>query len=97
MNDRFAAEWGETMSVIDGKQRITAILSFLNGQLDVPGEWFDLGQEPVLFHDLPMPQQRRFRHMPLQMSEGQLPSLEAEIELFELVNFGGLAQGESDF
>lgn len=108
INDRFSAAWNSSretvpesdcIAVIDGKQRITAILAFLTDELAVPAEWFGCeGQSGlILFSNLPLPNQRGFRQTPLQMSEGQLPNIEAEIEVFELVNFGGLAQGESDF
>lgn len=32
----------------------------------------------------------------MAFSEGRLPTLEAEQEVFDLVNFGGLRQGEVD-
>lgn len=106
VNDRFSAsynskgsEWDEAeklaVAVIDGKQRITAILAFLGDKLTVPGEWFGLDGE-VKFSELPMPRQRGFRQRPIQCCEGQLLSLEAEKEIFELVNFGGVPQGETD-
>lgn len=109
LNDRFSAAWNssrqqavpesECIAVIDGKQRITAILAFLTDELTVPAQWFGFEgslEAFVHFSDLPLPKQRGFRQTPLQMSEGQLPDLASEIEVFELVNFGGLAQGESD-
>lgn len=97
INDRASAGWDEliTCAVIDGKQRITAILKFLDGELDVPGEWFGLPGK-VTFTDLPMADQRGFRQRPIPFTEGQLSSIEAEMEVFELVNFGGVPQGESD-
>lgn len=105
INDRFAAAWNsereklttddECIAVIDGKQRITAILAFLRGALNVPGEWFGMSGM-VTFSELPMPRQRGFRQTPIQCCEGQLSGIEAEREVFELVNFGGVPQGESD-
>lgn len=95
INDRFSSNWGEEIAVIDGKQRITTILMFFNGELRVPGEWFGM-EGDVTFSQITVPQQRGFKHTPLQVCEGQLPNIEAEIEVFELVNFGGVAQGESD-
>lgn len=97
LNDRFAARWGEEIAVIDGKQRITAILEFLAGRVPVPAEWFGLGDGDVSYTDLPLPDQRRFRNHPLQVCEGQLRTLEEEQEVFDLVNFGGVPQGESDY
>lgn len=100
INDRFGAEtWPEdeySMAVIDGKQRITAILLFLESQLTVPGEWFGVTRKHVLYEDLEISQQRRFKHIPLAFSEGKLESLEDEQHVFELVNYGGVPQGESD-
>jgi hypothetical protein len=97
INDRFSASWkdDESLAVIDGKQRITAILKFLNGDLRIPGEWFGM-DGPVTIQDLPMPQQRRFRQTPVAFSEGCLKSIEQEQEVFDLVNFGGIPQGETD-
>ncbi len=33
----------------------------------------------------------------IAFSEGRLPDLESEKEVFELINFGGVPQGENDF
>lgn len=97
INDRFGAGWSDIVSccVIDGRQRITAILKFIDGQLDVPGEWFGM-EGPVTFDRIDIALQRKFRHTPLQVCEGQVPSEELEREIFDLVNFGGVPQGESD-
>lgn len=97
VNDRFTAGWDDNLScvVIDGKQRITAILKFLLGELSVPGEWFVM-EGNVTFNDLPVPRQRGFKNYPIPFTEGQLGSLEEEREVFELVNYGGVPQGESD-
>ena len=95
VNDRFAAGWGEEIAVIDGKQRMTTLLEWFKGDLAVPGEWFDMPGE-VTYHELPLPMQRYFRMNALPFTEAQLPSLEAEREVFDLINFGGVPQGESD-
>jgi hypothetical protein len=106
INDRFSPSynsdkesWGleksDCIAVIDGKQRMTAILAFLQDDLTVPGEWFGLVGE-ITYSMLPMPQQRGFKHYPIQFCEGQLRNLEEEREVFELVNFGGVPQGETD-
>lgn len=96
INDRFAAEWGEEIAVVDGKQRMTTILAFLEGDLSVPGEWFGVESSEVTFPQLPIPEQRRFKMHPIQFCEGRLPSLEDEQKVFDLVNFGGVPQGQSD-
>lgn len=97
INDRASAGWDDLVScaVIDGKQRITAVLKFLLGQLTVPGEWFGLSGN-VTFLDLPPARQRRFSNHPIPFTEGQLMSLDEEREVFDLVNFGGIPQGEAD-
>ena len=98
INDRASAGWDDliTCAVIDGKQRITAIMLFLTDELDVPGAWFGIDSENVLFSEIPIVGQRRFRNQPIPFTEGQLRSLEEEREVFELVNYGGVPQGESD-
>ncbi len=96
INDRFRAGWGEEMAVIDGRQRIVTILRFLRGELKVPAAWVGLPGEWALYTDLPLGMQRSLRMKPLAVCEGELRSLEEEREVFELVNFGGVAQGESD-
>jgi Protein of unknown function DUF262 len=95
VNDRFSSSWGDKIVAIDGKQRMTAILGFLAGDFSVPGEWFEM-EGMITFPELSLPQQRRFQQTPIPFCEGQLPNLEAEREVFELVNFGGVPQGESD-
>lgn len=91
-------EYMETgfMAMIDGKQRTCAILDFLNSVFGVPGEWFDQDVPFVFFSTLPIARQRGFRNMPIAVSEGSLQSLEQEEEVFNLVNFGGVPQGERD-
>ena len=103
VNDRLSAEWkgekGAAYAVIDGKQRLTAILDFLADNLTVPAEWFGMPGDAnglLVFSDLSLPQQRGFRQMPLPFVEGQLPNLEAEREVFDLIKFGGVPQGETD-
>lgn len=84
------------IAVIDGKQRITSILNFLGDSLAVPGEWFGVDMPFVHFGDLPIEKQRHFRQSTLAFSEGQLRSIEEEQYVFELVNFGGVPQGQKD-
>jgi hypothetical protein len=98
INDRFAADWPEDqgVAVIDGKQRITTLLMFFNNTLTVPGNWFGDSRDWIRFNELSEGQQRRFQNKPLPFSEGRLPDLAAEQQVFDLVNFGGLRQGEID-
>ncbi len=97
INDRASAGWDSMVdcAVIDGKQRMTAVLAFMQDRLLVPGEWFGM-EGDIYFSMLPQCRQRGFRHLTIPFCEGQLRSLEAEQEVFELVNFGGVPQGESD-
>jgi len=96
INDRFAANWGNEIAVIDGKQRITTILMFMEGELKVPSVWFGIDGDEITFPELPIARQRGMKNMPLPLCEGQLRTIEEEHEVFELVNFGGVPQGESD-
>lgn len=106
LNDRFGAEFSHhgysrdrcwSYAVVDGKQRITALRRFLNSEFSVPAGWFADGADgEVRFADLPVTQQRRLRNTPIAVTEGQFATLDAERELFDLLNFGGLAQGEAD-
>ena len=97
VNDRGLAEWDDDHSytVIDGKQRITSLLQFVTNGIAVPGEWFGLCGW-IKFFDLPVAKQRHIRHCPLAFNEGRLKTIEEEKHVFELVNFGGVPQGQSD-
>lgn len=108
INDRFAAgdfvapdgytqarSWARV--VIDGKQRITTILGFIDGDFGVPAQWYGGGSSEVVFWgDLPKSEQLRFENALLPVSMGTLGSMDAEAEVFDLINFGGLPQGEAD-
>lgn len=101
INDRTRSEkWGYMnqgfLAVIDGKQRTIAILDFLNSVFAVPGEWFNEEHELVFFNQLSNAKQRGFKNQPIGVAEGSLESLDQEAEVFDLVNFGGIPQGESD-
>lgn len=100
----FAESWQEDfrVAVIDGKQRITTIFMFLDGGLSVPAEWFHENHIEqrhdglVRFSDLNRVGQRMFRGRPIPFAEARVDSLEQEAEIFELINFGGVPQGQSD-
>ena len=104
VNDRFGAEWADDLQfvVIDGKQRCTTLLMFFDGSLRIPCGWLDprwveTAQELVSWADLSEVGRRKFGNYAMPFSEGRLASIEAEREVFELVNFGGVPQGCSDF
>jgi hypothetical protein len=106
LNDRFRAQFKGDQStqyaVIDGKQRITAIMAFMRGTLFVPSCWFP--HDHLKFHSdaevcwlgLTVLGQRSFKANSIQISEAVIDTLAGEQEVFDLINFGGLAQGEVD-
>lgn len=96
VNDRFAVGWGDRYAVIDGKQRITTILMWLEDRLTVPGHWFDMDTEWVSRSELDKSRSRRLQNTPFPIVIGHLATLEHEREVFDLLNFGGVAQGEED-
>ncbi len=98
INSRMDGGWKDDyrIAVIDGKQRITTILMFMDSQLSVPGDWFGMDADLVTYQHLGVVNQRCFRSKPIPFSEGALKTIEQEQLVFDLVNFGGLAQGESD-
>jgi hypothetical protein len=98
--------------VVDGKQRIEAILDFLGDGLAVPAEWFaetdlipaavgqwgrgHLSTDIVVYSDLTLPAQRRFRSATVATYQTKLRTEAEERELFLLINYGGVAQGDVD-
>lgn len=114
MNDRFSAKFREEgyeqernwqFAVIDGKQRVTAIQSFVTDKFTVPADWFEdkyiteeaKGKTDVVYSDLTVPFHRGFNMNTIPVAEGQFSTMEEEKRVFDRVNFGGVAQGESDF
>jgi hypothetical protein len=92
--------------VIDGKQRIIAIRAWLDGSLAVPSDWFPshltkVERGMVTYGGLTVPGQRMWRNNATvtvyQTRYAGPEAEERERELFDLVNFGGLPQGSSDY
>lgn len=93
-------------SIVDGKQRITTILMFIRGEFSVPASWFspadviqteDTEDGPyVRWGGLSEDERRGFDTLPLGTTEGEFASLAEEEFVFNLVNYGGIAQGETD-
>ena len=88
-------------AIVDGKQRVTTLLRFVEGRLTVPAWWFPAADrrssaDEVTFTDLSAARQRFFKRLPLACSEARLSSLAAEKDVFDLINFGGVAQGDVD-
>ena len=95
----------EPYVVIDGKQRIAAICKWIDGELEVPSEWFparllvapDLAM--TTFDGLRLPAQRGWRNVIVTTYYTRFTGPEAverKRELFDLINYGGVPQGESD-
>jgi hypothetical protein len=98
--------------VVDGKQRIEAILDFLGDRLAVPAVWFseddlteatagqwgsgNLTTDMVSYSDLTLPVQRRFNDSTVATYQTKLRTEAEERELFLLINYGGVAQGDMD-
>lgn len=93
-------------AIVDGKQRVTTIMMFSRDEFAVPASWFregsvetavDTDDGPyVLYSGLTQTGRRRFENRPLAVSEGRFPTLADEQMIFDLVNFGGIAQGDTD-
>jgi hypothetical protein len=99
VNDRMNGGWPSDqwdMAVIDGKQRCTSFLMFLNDELPIPGEWVGVDASQCVYSELPKAMQRHIANRPVAFSEGTLRTIEGEKEVFDLINFGGVPQGESD-
>lgn len=105
--DAYDREDEKVYACVDGKQRIETARWWFGDMLTVPAEWFkpehieqtidfggaQTGQKWVKYSWLSLPQQRHQGHaFQLPMAEAQLPTPEAEAELFLLVNGGGVAQ-----
>ena len=95
-----------SVAIIDGKQRFTTFVQWLRSELSVPASWFP-GSEIVTTEDtadgryvrldgLAVRQARFFRSMPVPVVTAKVRTLAEERAIFELVNFGGVAMGESD-
>lgn len=97
VNDRLGAEWVDDyrLAVIDGRQRCQTVLMFMDSDLAIPGSWVGMSGD-VLFSELPIERQRGIRNHAMGFCEGHLETIEQEHEVFELINFGGVPQGEAD-
>lgn len=85
-------------AVVDGKQRVSTMLMFMRGEFGVPAEWFSpqAERDVVYWNDISKASQRRFENRPIPVIDAHFTSLDEERALFDLINFGGLAQGEED-
>lgn len=87
-------------AIVDGKQRIEAVLDFLNGDLAVPSAWFEeedllSDADMVTWNDLDDPFKRGFKYTTvLPVLEAHVATVEEEAEIFLLINQGGVEQDE---
>ncbi len=106
INNRFDAKFSHpdysrdrcwAYAIVDGKQRVSTFQQFVANRFPVPLEWFqDMGRGPIFYGQLSLANQRHVRNNSIPVAEGFFKTLEEEQELFDLINFGGLAQGETD-
>lgn len=97
-------DWESPGSVVDGKQRLLAGAAWLADEVEVPRSWFaasDLRDGSLhgrcVWSDLTDASQRRWQNIALiPVVLTNFETVEAEAALFELINFGGVPQGESD-
>ena len=91
-------------AVVDGKQRITAIQDFSDGKYTVPRSWWAdeyvseeaQGEDSIAYDQLSTLGKRHFRGLGVPVVCAQVSTIEEEEELFGLINYGGVPQGESD-
>lgn len=90
--------------VVDGQQRIRAILDFFKDELSIPSAWLDaehLGEgvgEMVTWSELSDVGRRILGNglSPVSCYESKLKTVEEEAELYLLINFGGVEQTAED-
>jgi hypothetical protein len=87
-------------AVIDGKQRLTTVRMFFDGDLAVPVDWFDprwirrtvRGVSDVYWGDFEKPAQRYMgQSFIVPVAEARLGSLAEEAEVYSLINSAGTA------
>lgn len=103
-NERAFPHW---RVCIDGKQRLLAVHAFITDQFGVPATWWAPhhmtghdGTGMVRYNDLTTPGRRVFDAQATTVTHTARLSgddiVEKETELFNLINYGGVPQGESD-
>lgn len=108
-NGKSAYDVGETLyAAIDGKQRIETTKAWFDGELPVPASWFeadhieqtvDTEDGPyVTFKGLTLTGQRLMSNSAiLPVVTAKVPSIQAEANLYLLVNGAGVAQSDADY
>jgi len=93
-------------AVIDGKQRMTAVRMFMEGDLRVPASWFpaeyvlateDTDDGPyVRYSGLTRPAQRFFENTPAPVAEARVKTVVEEAAIYLRVNGSGTPQSDED-
>ena len=110
LNDRWKGwgrDAGETdtvmYAVVDGKQRLSAITGFFDNEYGLPRSFFDAEDlvaahdaEVVYAKDLTRQSLAHMGSLTVTLIEASVSSVDAEKDLFDRVNFGGVAQGDTD-
>lgn len=104
MEAGYSLDEAYAMSVIDGKQRITAIRDFYDNRFSIPAHWLDeshitdaaRNHDEITYADMTPLGQRVFKMLPISITTASVDSVAAEAEIFDLINFGGVAQGDAD-
>lgn len=95
-------------AAIDGKQRLETTVAWFNGDLPVPASWFPAEEVEqtvptadgpyVTYKGLTLTGQRLLANRAmLTVVEAQLPSEQAEANMYLLVNGAGVAQTDEDY
>jgi hypothetical protein len=95
-----------TTVVVDGKQRIETIRDFYANAFAIPASWFrpeeivtteDTADGPyVRYEGLTETGRRRIWRCSITTQRTDLRTVAEEAALFDLINFGGVPQGDSD-
>jgi hypothetical protein len=96
----------EAYAIVDGKQRATTYGMFGADEFSIPASWLkpdwietveDTVDGPYVRRSgLSLGGRRRFDRCPVAVSEARFRTMAEEQLVFDLVNFGGVAQGETD-
>jgi len=97
----YQGEYG--YAVVDGKQRLQTFRAFVNDEFAVPADWFedrvieDTNEDSTItYSQLSATGQRMVSNWPISTLEATEPTIEAEAELYLLINGGGTAQTPED-
>jgi hypothetical protein len=94
-------------AVIDGKQRWQTLVMFQRDEFAVPRPWFDERALSAVYEEDEAGQWVRYSHLTMRgttridmaaipFNEARVTSVAEEREVFDLINFGGVPQGEED-